>query len=74
LGIYLSRNWRIEYGAHYDLKNREVVSQNFSLYRDLHCWEAVFLRRFSGQRWEYYFKINIKAHKEIYIERGSMIG
>ena len=72
-GLYLSKNWRVEYGAHYDLKEREVVSQSFSLYRDLHCWEAVFMRRFSGQNWEYYFKINIKAHKEIYIERGSMI-
>ena len=72
--LYLSKNWRVEYGAHYDLKEREVVSQIFSLYRDLHCWEAVFTRRFSGQSWEYYFKINIKAHKEIYIERGSAIG
>ncbi|MBN1503974.1 MAG: hypothetical protein JW952_02805 [Candidatus Eisenbacteria bacterium] len=71
--LYLSKNWRVEYGAHYDLKERQVVSQTFSLYRDLHCWEAIFTRRFSGQRWEYYFKINIKAHKEIYIERGSAI-
>lgn len=72
-GVFLSKNWRVDYSAHYDLKEREIVSQTFSLYRDLHCWEAVFVRRFSGQRWEYYFKINIKAHKEIYLERGTMI-
>jgi lipopolysaccharide assembly outer membrane protein LptD (OstA) len=72
-GFYLSPNWRVQYSAHYDLKQKEVVSQTFSLYRDLHCWEASFIRRFSGQSWEYYFKINIKAHKEIYIERGTAI-
>ena len=72
--LYMSKNWRVEYGAHYDLKQREVVSQTFSLYRDLHCWEAVFTRRYSGGKWEYYFRINIKAHKEIYIERGSSTG
>jgi len=69
----LTPNWRVEYSAHYDLKLKEVISQTFSLYRDLHCWEAVFIRRFSGERWEYYFKINIKAHKEIYLERGTAV-
>ncbi|UCF79653.1 MAG: hypothetical protein JSW03_05280 [Candidatus Eiseniibacteriota bacterium] len=69
--FHLSKNWRVQYSAHYDLKERQVVSQTFSLYRDLHCWEAIFMRRFSGDRWEYYFKINIKAHKEIYLERGT---
>lgn len=72
-GFYLSPNWRVEYAAHYDLKQKEIISQTLSLYRDLHCWEAIFIRRFSGQSWEYYFKINIKAHKEIYIERGTSI-
>ena len=72
-GFYLSPNWRVQYSAHYDLKQKDIISQTFSLYRDLHCWEASFIRRFSGQRWEYYFKINIKAHKEIYLERGTAI-
>ncbi|MFH0777564.1 MAG: putative LPS assembly protein LptD [Candidatus Eisenbacteria bacterium] len=71
--VSLTKNWRVQYSAHYDLKERDVISQTFSLYRDLHCWEAMFIRRFSGQRWEYYFKINIKAHKEIYMERGTEI-
>ncbi|KPJ61615.1 MAG: hypothetical protein AMJ46_00505 [Latescibacteria bacterium DG_63] len=71
--LYLSKNWRVQYSAHYDLKERQIVSQTFSLYRDLHCWEAIFMRRFSGDRWEYYFKINIKAHKEIYLERGTAL-
>ncbi|MCX5801638.1 MAG: putative LPS assembly protein LptD [Candidatus Eisenbacteria bacterium] len=70
-GFDLSPNWRVQYSAHYDLKDKEIISQRFSLYRDLHCWEAYFTRVFSGQKWEYYFKINIKAHKEIYVERGT---
>jgi lipopolysaccharide assembly outer membrane protein LptD (OstA) len=71
--FHLSKNWRVQYSAHYDLKEKQVVSQTFALFRDLHCWEAVFMRRFSGNRWEYYFKINIKAHKEIYLERGTAL-
>ncbi len=69
-GFNLSRNWRIDYSSRYDVGNREIAYQEFSIYRDLHCWQARFVRRFQSGRWEYYFRINIKAHPDLYAERG----
>jgi len=69
-GFNLTRNWRVEYGGRFDLSGKQTVYQEYSIYRDLHCWEARFVRRYSAGDWEYYFRLNIKAHPEIYTERG----
>ena len=69
-GLNLTTNWRIEYSGRFDLSGNETVYQEYSVYRDLHCWEARFVRRYSADQWQYYFRINIKAHPEIYTERG----
>ncbi|HEU4725212.1 MAG TPA: putative LPS assembly protein LptD [Candidatus Eisenbacteria bacterium] len=71
LGLNLSRNWRVEYAGQYDIRGRELVSQNFSITRDLHCWQAQFTRSISGDTKEYYFKINVKNLPEVYYEQGS---
>jgi hypothetical protein len=71
LGLNLSRNWRLEYAAQYDLRKRDLVSQNFSVTRDLHCWQAQFTRSISGETKEYYFKISVKNLPEVYYEQGS---
>ncbi|MGQ9604124.1 MAG: putative LPS assembly protein LptD [bacterium] len=70
MGLSPTRKWRVEYGGRFDLSNRQTTYQEYSIYRDLHCWEAQFVRRYSGGNWQYYFRINIKAHPEIYTERG----
>ena len=69
-GFNLSRNWRIDYASRYDITEREIAYQEFAIYRDLHCWQAKFVRRFQNGRWEYYFRVNIKAHPDLYAERG----
>ncbi len=71
LGLNLSRNWRVEYAGQYDLLDRQLVSQNFSVTRDLHCWQAQFTRSISGDTKEYYFKISVKNLPEVYYEQGS---
>lgn len=63
--------WRVSYSARANLRDRELISQRINLYRDLHCWEAHFTREFTNDDWRYYFRINIKAHPEIYHERGE---
>ncbi len=70
MGLSPAKNWRVEYSGRFDLSRRETSYQEYSIYRDLHCWEAQFVRRYSGGVWQYYFRINIKAHPEIYTERG----
>jgi lipopolysaccharide assembly outer membrane protein LptD (OstA) len=69
-GFNLSRNWRVDYSSRYDITQRQIAYQEFSVYRDLHCWQARFVRRFQNGSWQYYFRINIKAHPDIYAERG----
>ncbi len=67
----LTPNWRVNYSVHYDLKDREVASQEYTIYRDLHCWEAQFTRRYYEGEWQYYFRINVKALPEIQAEAGK---
>lgn len=71
LGLNLSQNWRFDYTAQYDMRTRLLVSQNYTVKRDLHCWEAQFTRSISGGITEYYFKINVKLLPEVYYEQGS---
>ncbi len=67
----LTRKWRVNYGIQYDLDDQEIASQEFTVYRDLHCWEAQFTGRYFEEEWRYYFRINVKALPEIQYERGD---
>jgi hypothetical protein len=70
-GVGLSAGWELDYENRYDLEERKIVSQGFRIHRDLHCWEASLRGRYSGKEWEYYFNVRIKAHPEIYYEKGE---
>ena len=73
-GLFLTKNWKIDYAATYDLEKSKFTAQQVVLYRDLHCWEAQFVWVPTGGREGYYFRINIKALPEVKIERGRGIG
>jgi len=64
----LTKNWRLSYGQYYDLQKRQLVSQEYSIYRDLHCWEARFSSTKSGIYWSYEIRINLKAIPEIKLQ------
>ena len=70
----LTDNWRIEYATIYSVEDRELNGQNISVTRDLHCWEMSLARQELGQgdnaQWEYYFRIALKAHPDLYGESG----
>ncbi len=57
--IQLTRNWKISWNAVFDVKNLDISSQNFSIYRDLHCWEMSF--NWQPEIGYYFFQINVKA-------------
>lgn len=71
LALSLTPKWRVNYSLHYDLKEREVASQEYAVLRDMHCWEAEFVRRYYGEEWEYYFRIAVKSLPEIRAETGK---
>jgi lipopolysaccharide export system protein LptA len=71
LKLNLSRGWRFEYSAQYNMRERDLVAQGLTIKRELHCWEAQFTRSISGNNNEYYFKINVKLLPEVYYEQGS---
>ncbi|HKA23548.1 MAG TPA: putative LPS assembly protein LptD [Candidatus Eisenbacteria bacterium] len=68
----VARGWRIEYYGSADLDHGGLVAQEYSITRDLHCWRAQFVRRFSAtEAAEYYFRLSIVQQPELYVERGS---
>jgi lipopolysaccharide assembly outer membrane protein LptD (OstA) len=72
VGMNPSKNWRVDYLWQFDLKTGTMVSQFFTVKRELHCWEMQFTRSISGDIGnEFYFKINVKNLPEVYYEQGS---
>jgi len=65
----LTPGWSVEYSAYYDALGEDFISQSYTLRRDLHCWEAVFVRQISDVDSGFYFRINIKALPDIKIEQ-----
>jgi len=71
--VSLTRGWRIGYRAHYDLAEMEISSHRFTIYRDLHCWEAHIDWVPSGPGKRVYVKVSIKApmFRDIKIEKRA---
>ncbi len=69
--VKLTDNWSIQYSTIYDVQERILQGQNFTITRDLHCWAMSFSRQQLGDEWQYYFRISLKAHPELYGESGS---
>jgi len=68
-------NWRIQHNARFDLENQSLVSQSFSIYRDLHCWEMSISWTPGGYGKGIYLRINVKSPtlKDLKIEeRGGI--
>ncbi|MBH30661.1 MAG: hypothetical protein CMG71_01560 [Candidatus Marinimicrobia bacterium] len=61
LGINISKSWRIQYNARFDLMERDLVSHDVSIYRDLHCWEMNFTWTPSGFGRGFYLRVNVKS-------------
>jgi len=61
--------WTITWSARYDFARREMVRQQFTIFRDLHCWEARLQLVPTGPGRGYWFVIAIKEIPEIKYER-----
>ena len=43
--INLTKNWLLSYTLNFNLKEKEIIQNTFSIYRPLHCWEFSFSYR-----------------------------
>ncbi len=71
--IQLTRNWRVDYSANFDLIKKEINYQNFRIYRDLHCWEMSFTWAPNPAYSVFSFEIRIKEPvlKDIKLTKSS---
>lgn len=67
-----TRMWRVEHSVNYDVRQREIRSQNFSFLRNLHCWELFIRWTPNGLNKGIYFRLNILAHPEIKLEQQRL--
>ncbi len=70
--LWLTKNWKIRYGFHYDLFNRKITNKSLYIYRDLHCWEMSVSWSSFGTDWKYDIKLGLKAIPEVRIEKGVL--
>ncbi len=59
--ISLTKNWQISANTTYDFSARKFSYAQFTINRDLHCWEMSFNVIPFGTMKSYSFRINIKA-------------
>lgn len=69
--INITRFWLINYSAQYDVVSQDLLGQRFEITRDLHCWQISFIRQQFVNDWEFYFRINLLAHPEVFTEQGN---
>ncbi|MBP7496712.1 MAG: LPS-assembly protein LptD [Bacteroidales bacterium] len=60
--INLTKKWKIGFNSGIDFKTKEFSYTSINIYRDLHCWEAVFNWIPTGFRKSYNFTIRVKAN------------
>ena len=70
MGFWLTRKWKINYTTRFDFETSRFVDHKFSLYRELHEWEATFNCDKIGDNQRIDFKLSMKAIPEILLGKG----
>lgn len=55
----LTPKWKVNFSTGYDFANKSITATQFSLTRDLHCWQMTFNAIPFGTYQSYNFKINV---------------
>ncbi len=59
--VNLSSKWKIGWRGNFDLLDKKIVSQDFQVTRDLHCWQLSFSWTPGGYGKQYNLTINVKS-------------
>lgn len=72
LSLNPTEKWHLDYYNSLNFNNGQISAQEFAVARDLHCWQARFVRRFTADgESEYYFRINLLNRSDVYLEQGT---
>jgi hypothetical protein len=69
--LQITRNWSVQYTGRWDLEKGEQLGETITLKRDLHCWEAEFVRSRLTDDTAFYFKINVKQMPDVKYQQGE---
>lgn len=61
----LTKKWRLGYDVYYDIKNRELISQHYRIFRNLHRWEAELRVAYERDDIIYWFQVRLVDIPEI---------
>jgi hypothetical protein len=59
--LSLTQKWKITCSTSYDFLQKDFILPNFTVYRDLHCWDLRFNFIPYGPRKSYSIDLNVKA-------------
>ncbi len=59
--LSLTPKWKVGFKSGYDFQNNDFTQSNFSINRDLHCWEMNFNWTPFGRFQSYNFEIRVKS-------------
>ncbi len=66
------KGWRFDFTAGYNLKQNSLTDYSISIWKDLHCWEAMVNINKLGSQWAYDFKIRIKKIPDVALGKGIL--
>ncbi len=59
--VSLSAKWKVTYNTGYDFQKKEITQTQFSLSRELHCWQMSLQWTPFGTFQSYFFSIGVKS-------------
>ncbi len=71
-GLYIP-GWKLTLSSlGYNFKTKDLTNYNITLWRDLHCWEAIVTFDKLGETWKYDFEIRIRKLTDIKFGKGTV--
>ncbi len=61
----LTKKWRLGYDAYYDITERQLISEHYRIYRNLHRWEAEVRIALEREEVIYWFQVRLIDIPEI---------
>jgi spore coat protein U-like protein len=59
--VSLTPKWKVSFSTGYDFTDKEVTASQFTITRDLHCWQMSFNAIPFGSYQSYNFRINVES-------------